>query len=603
MIPLKNDTVYAALSDRGFAEADNQGVFRFDTRVMGRYAWALGDFRLLSQKSTSATLDQVWSLLQGRDQRIGLRRRLRLLTDGFEDALEFANTSLEPQTLALALQASAHFADIYTLSPIWGRTRPAEVELKAASDGSLHADDLAGDGVRTGLHLTVTPSINEGWTRTLDIGETFVVSVRATLTSDLGAPSPAPRPTPAAWRSSFEQVVGGQPRSTTAQALDDIYALLTSWNGRTVVAAGIPWFVCLFGRDSLITARFCLAFAPWLARDILVALASAQGSRDDPFREEQPGKIAHVQRRGPLARAGEVPFGRYYGTADATPLWVWLLADYVEATGDEALLDELSPALEAAVGWIRRSLEETGFITFAPHGGGLKVQSWKDSSDSMSHADGRLAEPPIAPVEVQAYAWAALQGAARLASRRGDKDAAATLGRDADSLRARFEAAFWLEELGTYALALDGSGSPLAVMASNAGHVLWTGIALPDRAASVARVMLSEALWSGWGVRTLGTGERRYNPISYHNGGVWPHDTAIFAGGLHRYGLLSEFEKVRTALHDLAAAAPDGRLPELVAGMPREEALPPVPDPFSCRPQAWSAASLPYLDALASDPR
>ena len=599
MIPLKSDNIYAALSDRGFVEEDANGVFCFDTRVVGRYRLPLDGFRLLAQAAKGDALEQVWARLLGRDQQLGLRRRLALDATGFSDRLEFTNSSLAPQALDLGLEAAAHFADLYTLTPIWGRTRPPERSLDPSNAG-LRAEHRAADAVRTALRFSVShPGADRSTSWTLAPGEAVTVTVRADIGTDQDESVAADRPDLAAWREAYS-AAGGPSTPAIDQALADMHALLLSWRGRTVIAAGVPWFVCLFGRDALITARFCLHFAPWLARNVLLALADARGRETNPFREEEPGKMPHVQRRGELARTGQVPFGRYYGTADATPLWVWLLADYVAGTGDRKLLDEVRPALDEAVGWMRRALAASGFVQFAPHGGGLKVQSWKDSSDSMSHADGRLAESPIAGVEVQAYAWAALRGASELYRLLGREDEAAALGREAEQLRLHFEEAFWLEDLGTYALALDADGAPLRVLSSNAGHVLWSGIASPDRAVGTARTLLSEPMWSGWGLRTLCVGERRYNPISYHNGGVWPHDTAIFVGGLHRYGLMPEFERGRTALAALADAAPDRRLPELVAGLPREADFPPVPDPLSCRPQAWAAASLPYLELLAA---
>jgi len=294
-----------------------------------------------------------------------------------------------------------------------------------------------------------------------------------------------------------------------------------------------------------------------------------------------------------------VPFARYYGTVDATPLFLVLLGRYLDLTGDLALVRELKPNWEAALAWMAAAdLDGDGLLEFAPSGGGLSVHSWKDSHDSMSHKDGRLAEPPLAVSEVQGYAYAAHLAAREFYRALGEEERAREEERRAQALFALIQERFWLEELGTYALALDRRKTPLRVKASDAGHLLWAGAVPEERARKLARTLLSEELWTGWGVRTLGAKEARYNPLSYHNGSVWPHDTALFAGGLFRYGLRAEGEQVAQALLELALSQPDLRLPELVGGFPREEGLPPVPYPVACRPQAWDAAALVYLYAL-----
>jgi glycogen debranching enzyme len=360
--------------------------------------------------------------------------------------------------------------------------------------------------------------------------------------------------------------------------------------------------VAAFGRDALLTAWFLLPYRPDVAAGTLRYLARWQAHVSDPAREAEPGKIMHELRFGELTRTGKTPHAPYYGSADATPLFLMLLDGYVTATGDDTLVSELRPAWEAALAWLldRGDVDGDGFVEFggdAEGTGHLTVQSWKDSHDSMSHASGELAVGPLAVSEVQGYTYAAYGAAARWYRGLGESGRADEWSNRADRLRDAFDAAFWLDELGTYAMALDGAKQPLAVLNSDAGQLLWTGIVADERAPRLVATLLSQRSWSGWGVRTLGEGEARYNPVSYHNGSVWPHDTALFAAGLADYGFKTESATVRTAILDLAGCQPDLRLPELVAGYARD-GRPPVPYPVACRPQAWDAAALIYLASL-----
>ena len=308
----------------------------------------------------------------------------------------------------------------------------------------------------------------------------------------------------------------------------------------------------------------------------------------------------HELRFGELTRLGDTPFGPYYGTVDATALFVMLLHQLYRQTGDLELVRELRPHWEAALTWMAEiaDADGDGFLEFSGAGEkGLAVQTWKDSWDSLSHRDGRLAEGAIAGSEVQGYAYAAYRAAADFYGALGQGDDVQSWRERAEKLKRSFHDRFWLDELQTYALALDGDKCPLEVQNSNAGQLLWTGIVPDDTAPKLVKTLFSEANWSGWGVRTLGAGEVRYNPVSYHNGSVWPHDTSLIAGGLARYGFRDEAARIRAALYDLASSQNDHRLPELVAGYPRT-AAPPVPYPVACRPQAWDAAALLYLLTL-----
>jgi glycogen debranching enzyme len=405
-------------------------------------------------------------------------------------------------------------------------------------------------------------------------------------------------------RSEIDRFDAGWARiSTSHESLDlllkrsavDLTTMIRLAPEGTFLMAGIPWFATLFGRDSILTALFALPFNPALAVGTLKSLASLQGLQVDRQRDEQPGKIVHEIRAGELAATGAVPFGRYYGSIDATPLFLWLLGRYVESTADLALAEELWSNAERALDWIARWGDRDGdmyleYLRETP--GGLANQGWKDSSDAISHVDGTLARPPIALCEVQGYVYAAYVSIATVAGRLGRERLAATLNQRAAALRARFSRDFWLEHERTVALALDADKKPCRVMSSNAGHCLATGLLNRDQADALADRLMSEEMFSGWGVRTLSSGERRYNPMSYHNGSVWPHDNALSAAGLGRYRRRQDTIRILDGLLQAAGYLKTGSLPELFCGFPRDERLGPVPYPVSCHPQAWSAAGI-----------
>ena len=602
---LKEDFAYLNFGADGNASGPREGVFKDDTRFLKTYRWSFGECIQLLSSIHENTFRQHLALVgSDRAQSVGFERMLTMNGGGFSDNWTISNSSRVSQTVTATLEVEGEFLDLFS-GALGGRSPQREI-TRVVDGGAVRMSSVAADGVV--MSAEILAQFGDAplcWTFLLAPGERRTLAVEVVLS---GAPSPVASkllPSYAEWRAGFAMTMP-DPRHQRAleRAVDDLRMLLLATPHGLYPAAGMPWFVNVFGRDALITAMMLQGARPTLSLDVLRLLSAHQGRNVDPFREEEPGKILHEMRRGELSRTGEIPFGRYYGSVDATPLFVMTLGAYVEQTGNTAVIAEFRPAWEAALSWIaRHQHDDDGLIAFAPSGSGLTVQSWKDSPDSMNHRDGSSALAPLSVAEVQGYAFAAFRAAGEFYRHLGEADQAQAYEKRAQRLRDDFHARFWIDELATYAMALDSAGAPLMVLSSDPGHLLWSGIVPESIAPALVATLMSGALWSGWGLRTLGSGEVRYNPVSYHNGSVWPHDTALFAWGLARYGFTGELATVANALFDLAGSQPGDQLPELIAGVEREAGMPPTSYTAGCRPQAWAAAALPLIAGLLETTR
>ncbi|HBY93049.1 MAG: hypothetical protein M5U01_28115 [Ardenticatenaceae bacterium] len=536
------------------------------------------------------------------------------------DVFSFHNFGLEQVEFPLSLTFRAEFEDIFVVRGL----------LREAL-GTLHPPSWQDDVLyflydgKDGLHRSLTidfspvPESRDGTTAHFQIAleprETrqLMVSLFIAESSNRSDVRPQAHPQPELkrieesldrsaeeWLSKYTEIHGDSLILDRAveRSLRDLRILGSSIANEGFFAAGVPWFATLFGRDSLVTALQTLAYDPQIAEHTLRLLAQYQGQHVDEWRDEQPGKILHELRVGELARLGEIPQTPYYGTVDATPLFLILVGQHAAWTGDLTVFHDLRDHIERALTWIARYGDENGDGYVEYYGKsekGLINQGWKDSGDAIVNTDGSLATPPIALVEVQGYVYRAKLALADLYQRAGEPERANQLRQEAEDLRARFNRDFWLEDKGFYALALQADQRPAAVLSSNPGQALWTGIADPDKAQRTVEALMGDDMFNGWGIRTLSEKERRYNPIGYHLGTVWPHDNSIIAAGFRCYGFDDAACRIFHGIVEAARHFDAYRLPELFAGFTREKYGIPVRYPVACHPQAWAAGSIPFL--------
>jgi glycogen debranching enzyme len=595
-----------------------QGVYHKGTRHISRSVLQLGGERPLLLGSSVAEDNIVFAVdLTNPDMTIGgvfvPRGTLHIfrsifLWDGScyqrVRLFNYGDTSLDVE-LTIALESD--FVDIFEVRGVKRDKRGVIHEM--ASDGGMLVMRYEGlDGVERRTRVTAPDGIADGSDlqfRTTVPPET-PCEIYLTMAFEEGTERRTLESYPSAivhQREAQKRLISEQCEISTSnelfnawldRSIADLRMMITDTGQGPFPYGGVPWYSCPFGRDALITAYEMLWVEPSLARGVLGYLAATQATEVDADREAEPGKIIHEQRRGEMAALNEIPFGNYYGSIDSTPLFVALAGEYAAHTGDLAFIESIWPKIEAALDWIDRygDKDGDGFLEYTGSEGALVQQGWKDSHDSVFHADGNIASPPIALCEVQGYVYWAKQGAASIARELGFGERADDLEKQALALQEAFERSFWSEEIGMYALALDGDKRPCVVRASNAGHCLLTGIASPERARLVASALMSDAFQSGWGVRTLASSEVRYGPITYHNGSVWPHDNALIGQGLANYGHKAGVHEILEGLLDASEILEFHRLPELYCGFPRRPGQGPIEYPLACAPQAWAAGSI-----------
>ena len=630
----KRGNLYLLTDPRGDVRVDGRGLglYDLDTRILSTSVLRLngeaplllrGPYRANDADTIQLTNPEIRhnphdkraaaSSLAHRELSV---TRTRRIDDGLEERVVIVNYSATAQDIEIELGLGADMADIFEVRgyPREGRGTLLPIELDG-SQVSFGYDGL--DRIRRTTTVTVDggridpvpdgdgwpgASVVATWQGHLEANERLSVgwAVTTAVAGEAGAPAARRRPADRAADRPLEVARIDSDHElldrTLAKSLADLTLLRNDGpaDGERYLAAGVPWFATLFGRDSIIASLETVAFSPSLAIDTLTLLARLQATTDDPWHDAEPGKILHEMRSGEMARCGETPHDAYYGSIDATPLWLILLGETHAWTGDDALLERLWPNALAALAWIDESgdLDGDGFVEYQRRSRrGLLNQGWKDSGDAIRHADGRPAEGPIALVEVQGYVYAARRSMARLARHRGETDLAARLDAAADELQTRFDAAFWLPDLGFYAMALDGDKRPVASLGSNVGQALWTGIIAGTRAAPVAERLMRPDLFSGWGIRTYAAGQPGYNPVGYHTGSIWPHDNAIIAAGLKSVGAADAANVLAGRLVEAAQWFPDLSLPELFCGFARDDVGAPVAYPVACSPQAWAAAA------------
>ncbi|MEU7591228.1 glycogen debranching N-terminal domain-containing protein [Micromonospora sp. NPDC049230] len=622
-IRILDGSTFVVCEDTGDIEAtpsEPTGLFSLDTRFLSTWVLTVNGERLNSLSYDDLQyFESRFFLVPGVathyvDAKLSIIRE-RTVGGSFREQLTILNHDEKPVDLEIRMEAASDFADLFQVKDEVVNKK-GEIYTEVESDrlrlgyrrGNFQRETSISSSTSArydsrGFAYTVHLEPNEQWETAIDVetnavgpgGRDLRFGLRMHGTERLALQHDLER-----WIADAPKVNSqhGRVASTYRRSLIDLAALRfspLSLGGATLPAAGLPWFMTMFGRDSILTCLQTLPFTPQLSKTTLRILASLQGSRFDDFRDEDPGRILHEMRYGETAAFEEQPHSPYYGSVDATPLFVVLLDEYERWTGDVALVKELEQEARAALRWIDNyaDLVGNGYIWYERRNTdtGLENQCWKDSWDSISYSDGTLPPFPRATCEVQGYAYDAKVRAARMARLFwGDPEFADQLEREAAALKERFNRDWWVADGEFYALALDPDGRQCDILSSNIGHLLWSGIVEPERAEMLAAHLVGPRLFSGWGVRTLAEGEARYNPIGYHNGTIWPFDNSFIAWGLRRYGFAEEAATIASGILD-AATYFDGRLPEAFGGYPRELTKFPVEYPTACSPQAWSTGT------------
>ncbi|MEB3359622.1 MAG: amylo-alpha-1,6-glucosidase [Synechococcales bacterium] len=631
---LMTDLVGNISGSRNDDAITNLGLFCQDTRFLSRLELQFERRSPILLSSTARSGFTLSALCANphiedhiRAETIGIQREM-VLNGGLFEELTITNYRTRPTSFEISLSFGSDFVDLFEIR---GKQRPQRGELMWAlanqqdgasgqqqGDGSFpHTLTLAYQGEDGALRESRIefahrrPDRLEGttavWQLDLEPHETVLLGYRLNLLVD-GSPASTVSLSTTLMQAKASEAMEEQDwdsrvtriRSDSRsfnqlieQAEKDIYLLRQTFDGRKALSAGVPWFATLFGRDSIIAASQTLILDPTIACETLAILAHYQGQEFNDWRDEEPGKILHELRLGEMARCNEVPHTPYYGTVDATPLWLMLYAEYYEWTHDRDTLDRLWENALAAMAWIDRSLEETGYLTYqrrSPQG--LPNQGWKDSDDCHVDAKGQLIDTPIALCEPQAYAYAAKMRLSAIARLQQRADLADQWQDDARALKQRFNRDFWMPEAGYYAFALDGTGRPARSITSNPGHCLYLDILPEDRIQSVAERLQAPDMFSGWGIRTLSSRSPAYNPMGYHVGSVWPHDNSLIAIGLRSLGLVDQAMEIAQGIFDMTFEQPYYRPPELFCGHERTPGGSPIRYPVACSPQAWASGSI-----------
>lgn len=614
---MKHDALMYVLDETGMIPGGNNsayGLYRDDTRTLNKLRYVLNGQapELLSKDVKGYCATFVYGIRQRKkdaDRSIVLKREVAMY-QGVSERFTVTNFSSEETNVAVAICTNADFKDMFEVRGFQSKEKPRHIDT---TTGAFLRYGYPADAIYTELNMTSQPQAamlpgGFNWTVKLKPGQSSTAEL--TITSLTGTSSVMEKESQN-WtydvrlehaNESFQKWLSGCAQVSTDnhafnkmldQAYLDLYLLRQPVKGGTALTAGLPWYAVPFGRDQAITGLQTVVFMPEMAKEILLMLAAYQGTKKDSQTDEAPGKIMHELRTGELATKGIVPFHPYYGTIDATPLWVMLLGKYLRTTGDMDTVNKLLPNLDRAVSYLLDA-SSNGFLTYGGEGA-LANQCWKDSGNSMMYSDGKLAVAPIAACEVQGYLYRALKDAGFIYGRFGKVERYKQLEQRAEKLKADFNSQFWMPEKNYYAMALTAGGRKCDVVASNPGQLLMSGIVPTERQEVVCRKLMDSQLFNGWGVRTLSNKEVSYNPVSYHNGSIWPHDNAMIAFGLASLDHKEEAARIFSGLFEAGIAFGDNRLPELFCGFERakgtKESLP-VSYPVSCVPQAWASGCL-----------